>query len=53
MPPITDLIADTGKISDIENIEIARAKLYSAGKKLELFIKPHRFFIKIIKITTA
>ncbi|MBR6524304.1 MAG: PolC-type DNA polymerase III [Clostridia bacterium] len=43
MPPITDLIADTGKISDIENIEITRAKLYSAGKKLELFIKPHRF----------
>ena len=43
MPPITDLIADNGKISDIENIEIVRARMYSAGKKLELFIRPHRF----------
>lgn len=43
MPPITDLIADSGKINDIENIEILRAKLYSAKKMLELFIKPHRF----------
>ncbi|MBR5586864.1 MAG: PolC-type DNA polymerase III [Clostridia bacterium] len=43
MPPITELIADSGKIEGIENIEITRAKLYSAQKKLELFIKPHRF----------
>ncbi len=43
MPPITDLIADNGKISDIENIEVVRACLYSAGKKLELFIKPPHF----------
>lgn len=43
MPPITELIADSGKINGIENIEISRACLYSAKKKLELFIKPHRF----------
>ena len=43
MPPITDLIADFGNISDIENIEITRARLYSAKKELELFLKPHRF----------
>ncbi|MFA7637225.1 MAG: PolC-type DNA polymerase III, partial [Monoglobales bacterium] len=43
MPPITELIAPSGKITDIENIEISRARFFSAEKKMEIHIKPHRF----------